>query len=428
MRWLAVALLVAGAVVASALPAPEAPATQESPERAVPPVAVCPIEEGSGRVTDLTVVSSVDGPVEVTLFGAGAAQESFSTETGPTGAVTVASSDLSAVGRVGALVDMSGRSFAAGFTTAGLDTLAGDPCFHRQPPGQTFISGGSTAEGHEFEIQLLNPYAGEAVVDLVVQSETGRETNDRFDSAVVPARGSTVVDLTSLIPGRQSVAVAVETTSGSAFALGAQRKGGDNAAWPAVEAASDWYLPIPSGLAGGRVHLATPMNAEIDFQVDLYGPDGLLEAWQSGTLLPRGSADLDLSELGGAAAAIRVVAAGPLVPTLWTDSPETGLAATTASAVQSGSWIFPGAGAPAGGSGVLVLVNTGVESTVATVRTIREGPLEQEVALGVDAVVEVPLVVAGGYRLDSDGSIVAMWVGRRGTSALAALGVPLENG
>jgi hypothetical protein len=36
--------------------------------------------------------------------------------------------------------------------------------------------------------------------------------------------------------------------------------------------------------------------------------------------------------------------------------------------------------------------------------------------------------VAGGYRLDSDGSIVAMWVGRRGTSALAALGVPLENG
>lgn len=428
MRWLAVGLIVTGAVAATALPAPETPPLGAVPEPTIPAVAVCPIEEGSGRVTDLTVLSSRNGPVVVTVFAAGAEQETLAPITGPTGSVTVPSSDLGAVGRVGALVEMSGSSFAAGFVTLGAETTSGEPCFHRPAPRQSFIGGGSTAQGHEFEVQLLNPYSGEAVVDLLVESESGRETSDRFQSVVVPARGSTALDLTRLIPGRQSVSVAVETLSGSAYAVGIQRKGGDNAAWRAVEAGADWYLPIPGGLPGVRVELATPMNAEVDYQIDLYAPEGLLEAWQSGTLAPRGTTSLDLAELAGSTAAIRVVASGPLVPTLWVDSAEIGLAATAATPVQAGSWLLPGAAAPPGGSGVLLLVNTGVESTVATVRTQRDGSTQQQVSLPVDAVVEVPMASARGYRVDSDGSIVALWVARRVNTALLALGEPLVDG
>jgi hypothetical protein len=245
---------------------------------------------------------------------------------------------------------------------------------------------------------------------------------------VVPAKGSTIVDFTRLIPARDTVSVTVETLSGSAVAIGTQRRGGDNASWRAVEAGSDWYLPIPSGLTGARVELATPMNAEIDYQVDLYGPDGIFEAWQSGTLSPRGRASVDLAELAGAVAAIRVVATGPLVPTLWTDSAETGMAATTASPVQATTWLLPGASAPSGGSGTLILVNTGIEPTVARLRTIQDRATEEEISLGVDAVVEIPLTSARGYRVDSDGFIVAMWVGRRGSAALVAMGVPLGDG
>ncbi|MGH8945198.1 MAG: DUF5719 family protein [Acidimicrobiia bacterium] len=426
MRWLAVVLIVAGGAAASALPAPEPPAPNDFPEPATPSVAVCPLEEGSGRTTDLTIVASLNRPVEVSVFGIGTNEEPLSTVTGPTGSVTIHSGDLPAVGRVGALVEMSGE-LAAGFTTAGQGSFAGEPCFHQPPARQTFISGGSTAQGHEFELQLFNPYAGEAVVNLIVQSETGRESNERFDSLVVPARGFTLVDFSRLIPGRQTISVAVEAASGSAVALGAQRKGGDNATWRAVEAVADWYLPIPAGLPGTRIQLATPMNAEVEYQVDLIGPDGLLQAWQSGVLPPRGSATLDLADLGGATAAVRVVAAGPLVPTLWAES-EAGLAATTATPVQAGSWLLPGAAAPPGGSGTLVLFNTGVESTVATVRTIRDGAIQQEVSLGVDVVVEVPLAAASSYRVDSDGAIVAMWLARQGGSALAAVGVPLNDG
>ena len=76
----------------------------------------------------------------------------------------------------------------------------------------------------------------------------------------------------------------------------------------------------------------------------------------------------------------------------------------------------------------MILVNTGVEATVATVRSIGDGAVQWDVPLGVDEVAEVPIGSARGYRVDSEGSLVAMWVATRGSAALAAMGVPLEDG
>lgn len=427
MRWLALVLIALGAAAASLLPAPASPASDRQPDPAVPSVGVCPIEEGSGRNTQISVLSSVTGPVDFTVFGGGETPPSLQTAPGTTGVVTIQAGDIQAVGRIGALVETSVSSAAAGAIITGSETIAGEPCFQGTPGGPTFVSGGATTEGNEFDLQFMNPYSGEAVVDLVVYSESGRETNERFDSLVVPANGSVVLDVTRIIPGRSSVSVTVEPVSGATWVAATQRRGGENASWRAVEGATDWYLPIPAG-PGARLHLATPVNAEVDYQVDLYGPDGLVEAWQSGTLQPRGQAGVDLSELGGAAAAVRIVATGPLVPALWMGSPETGLAVTTASPVQSRTWLLPGAAAPVGGSGSLVMVNTGVEPATAMVRTIRGVASEQQVPLPVDAVVEVSLATAEAYRVDSDGPLVVMWVARRGTASMAVMGVPLSDG
>lgn len=427
MRWLALALLAVGAASAAVLPSPAAPSPGGQPDSVSPPVAVCPVEEGSGRSTRLSLLSSLDGPVDLTVFGGGETPPPLQAETGPTGALAAPATDLGAVGRVGVLVETLDPSSAAGVVVTGLESISGEPCLHGNPAGQTFLSGGATTEGNEFQLHMMNPYSGEAVVDLIVQSESGRETNDRFDSVVVPAKGSIVFDLTRLIPGRNSVSVTVEAASGSAWVTATQRRGGESASWRSVEAGADWYLPIPSG-PGARLHLATPVNAEVDYQIDLYGPEGLVEAWQSGTLPARGQAGIDLAELSGAAAAVRIIATGPLVPALWLDSPETGLAVTTASPVQATGWLLPGGGGPAGGSGSLVMVNTDVNPTVAKVRIIRGAPTEQEIPLPVDAVVEVPLAVAEAYRVDSDGPVVVMWVARRGSAAMAAMGVPLTDG
>lgn len=426
MRWLAAALIAALAAAAAVMPAPETPLPGSHPEAASPAVATCPVEEGSGRSTELSVLSSLSGPVSTTVFGGGQTPESLQTAIGPSGSLSLPGAELQAVGSVGALVETSTIDSAAAFSVTGSETLSGEPCFHGNPSGQVFISGGATTEGNQFELHLMNPYSGEAVVDLVVQSESGRESNDRFDSLVVPAVGVVVLDMTRLIPGRSTVSVTVEPLSGSAWVVGNQRRVGDNASWRAIPAGADWYLPIPSG-PGARIHLATPVNAEVGYQIDLYGPEGLVLTWQSGTLPPRGQAVVDLAELGGAAAAVKIAATGPLVPTLWMDS-EAGLAITTASPVQAESWLLPGAGGPAGGSAALVMVNTGVDATVAAVRTVKEGPLEQQVPLGVDAVVEVPLASADAHRVDADGAVVVMWVARRGSAALAAMGVPLGDG
>lgn len=427
MKWLALILIAVGAAVASLLPPPASPDPDPQPQSVPPPVSVCPVEEGSGRSTQLTVLSSLVEPVDLTVFGAGADPPLVEVETSASGALTVQSADLAAVGRVAALAESHDASSATGVIITGTESMSGEPCFRGDPPGQTFVGGGATTEGDEFDLQLMNPYSGEAVVDLIVQSESGRETHGRFDSVVVPARGSVVIDFTRLIPGRNSVSVTVEPVSGSAWATATQRMFGDSASWRAVAPAADWFLPIPSGLSG-RLHLATPVNAEVDYQVDLYGSEGLLETWQSGTLPARGQVSIDLAEVAGSASALHIASSAPLVPTLWLGSPETGVAVTTASPIQSGSWLLPGAGAPQGGTGALVMVNTGVEPAVAQLRTIRATATEREIQLPVDAVVEVPLVLAEAYRVDSDGSVVVMWVARRGSASMAAMGVPLDDG
>jgi hypothetical protein len=427
MKWLALVLIAIGAATASLLPSPVAPDPDLPSPTVSPPISVCPVEEGSGRSTQITVLSSLVELVDMTVFGAGADPPTLQMKTGASGAMTVQSADLEAVGRVAALTETHDASSAAGVTVTGTESIAGESCFRGNPGAQTFVAGGATTEGNEFDLQLMNPYSGEAVVDLVVQSESGRETNERFGSVVVPAKGSVVFDFTRLIPGRNSVTVTVEPVSGAAWVAATQRRGGENASWRAVEAAADWYLPIPSGLAG-HLHLATPVNDEVDYQVDLYGPEGLLETWQSGTLPARGQASIDLGELTGLASAVHIVSRAPLVPTLWLGTAETGLAVTTGSPVQAGSWLLPGAGAPAAGSGALVMVNTGVDPTVARVRAIRGTATESEFQLPVDAVVEVPLALAEAYRVDTDGSVVVMWVARRGGAAMAAMGVPLDGG
>ncbi|MBW3666492.1 MAG: hypothetical protein KY394_02745, partial [Actinobacteria bacterium] len=159
MRWLALLLIATGAASAAMLPSPSAPSPDGQPNPVPPAVAVCPVEEGSGRSSRVSVLSSMTAPVGVTVFGGGETPRSLETATGATGVLTVQATDIEAVGQVGALMETSSPS-AAGVTITGTETFAGEPCFHGNPPGQAFLSGGATTEGNEFELQMMNPYSG----------------------------------------------------------------------------------------------------------------------------------------------------------------------------------------------------------------------------------------------------------------------------
>jgi hypothetical protein len=270
----------------------------------------------------------------------------------------------------------------------------------------------------------MNPYAGEAVLELVVNSEAGNESNSRFESVIVPPRSSTIVDFNDLTPGRENLSVAIETVTGRVNAVGRQGDAGESAVWNAVPAASDWFLPVPKGLGERRLIIATPSNTDIEYQVDLYTPEGVEEVFVSGSLPARGQVVVDLGEVTGDAVGVRVVSTGPIVSTLWTNS-AAGLSVTNGSPVEANRWFLPGAGTPDGGGATMVLFNTGIEDTEIVLRPLRVNTSTRVFNLMSESTLEIGLEQADGYLVESTGPITVLWTSQREGSGSASIGVPI---
>ena len=174
--------------------------------------------------------------------------------------------------------------------------------------------------------------------------------DESFNAVIVPALSTISRDLTQIIPGRERISVNVEATRGSVIAYGRQTIGSEAALWRAVAPGQEWWLPVPPGEGIKQMIISSPEAAEIEYQVDLYGPEGFVEAHDSGVIDPRGNVTVPLAGITQEAIGVRVISTGPVVPALRVDSPE-GLAWTAASPVTAPVWLLPGASAPAGGGG-----------------------------------------------------------------------------
>lgn len=425
MRYFAVALMLAFAAAAVLPSAPEAAEHDPPPATELPPISTCPLLVGSGRNTEIGVLSSVNGRGRVSAFSSGSSG-SVDFRTGATGAVTVDAGEVGAVGVSGGLVEMPSATTAAGVVTVGETDRSAEMCSDI-PTGQAFLSGGSTAGGADFAVQLLNPYAGEAMVELTVTTDAGIESDDRFDAIRVPSLSTLTVRMGEIIPGRAEISVEVEVVSGSALAVARQTIDGRTALWRAVEPAQDWWLPIPEGGGTKQLLLATPTNTEVQYQIDYYGSDGLQEAYETGVLAARGRHRVGLAGISSETAGLRVISTGPVVPSLYVNSP-TSLALTTASPVDAATWLLPGANSPPGGGGSAVILNTGIEAVTVDVVTLRDTALSRGFDLPADGVLEVDLVDAVGYRVEATGPIVVLWTSQLGGDGTAAIGIPIQDG
>lgn len=430
MRYAAVVVMFGLAVAAALLPVPDEAEFGATPGTEMPPVSICPIVAGGGRATDIAILSSVNGAGRISTFSAGSETGSLDFRTGGSGSVIVPATDAGAIGVSGALIEMPSETTVAGVRVSGAEARAAEACADI-PTGQSFLSGGSTAAGAVFEIQLLNPYAGEAVLDLTVTSDAGIESNERFDSVIVPPLSTLTLNLAEIIPGREMIAVNIETLRGSALAVGRQTIDGETALWRAVEPGLDWWLPVPGGAGTKQLIIATPSNAPIDYQVDLYQPgaddETYQESFETGTLDARGQTRVDLAAITPEAVGIHVSSTGPVVAALWVDS-ETGMAATTASPVDAPVWLLPGAFSPPGGSGFVVVLNSGVDDVTVNVRSLQETSLVRNFEVPADRVLTVPLVAADGYRVESTGPVVALWTSEIGGASTASIGIPIQDG
>lgn len=426
MKYAALIVMVGLAVATALLPGRDAAELDPAPASEVPPVAICPIVESGDNHTAVSVLSSVNGQGRLSTFAAGTETGAVEFRTGSTGAVTVPAADADAVGVAGGLIEMPSETTAAGVVTTGSGSRTAEICADT-PTAQTFISGGSTISGSMFEIQLINPYAGEASVDLNVTSDAGVESSNRFNAVVVPPLSTITLDLTQIIPGREAIAAEIETTRGSVLAYGRQTIDGRRALWRAVAPAQDWWLPVPPGGGTKQMRIANPESAEVEYQVDLYGPDGFVEGYDTGVIDARGSVTVPLAAITSDAAAVRVITTGPVVPLLWIDSPE-GLARTTASDVDATVWLLPGASGPPGGSATITVLNSGIETVTVSIRSLSDRSIVRDLEVGAEGVLTVDLVAADGYRVEATGPVVALWTSSHGGTGTAAMGIPLQDG
>ena len=402
---------------------PGLPASAETPA-----VAVCPIEEGSGRSTTISVVSRVNGPGRFTAFAGGSELGSSEFVTGAAGSFAVPVVDVAAVGVAAGLVEFPSEASAAGAVVLGTQSFSADVC-PSVPFRQTLLAAGSTLSGQQFDVQLMNPYAGEVIVDMAAFSDSGMESTDRLEGIVVPPRSSIVLDMDDLLPGREFLSVIISTERGSVIAFGRMEVGSDSAIWSAVPGAQDWFVPLPRTAGLRQIVISTDSAAEVAYQIDLYGPEGLIPAFEEGVIPARGSVRFDIDAVAPEASGVRVIATAPIATFIKVES-ETGLGITSGVTAVATRWFLPGVLVVPESQGEIVLMNPGSEEAVVVVAERRASSTAWEVSLPADSAISFPLSdrAANGVAVDSDVPIVVLWVSDRGDSIALSAGMPISDG
>lgn len=425
MKWITAILVLALGAAAALLPEPEAPAPRPEPGIASPPVAVCPTEEGATRSSSLDVMSTIAGVGQVTIFSGGGSAGSGSFDTGASGSASVPVGEIAAVGSAAALVEFPTSESASASVTTGPTVLSAETC-SRIPNSQVIVGGGSTVNDIPLRLQLMNPYAARAVADITAFSESGRESSEALRSIIVPARSSVVVDIGSILSGRETLNLIVEATRGSIVTSASTEVGGDQAVWRAVAPEQTWYVPFPVFSGSREVVIASSTPNDVAYQIDVFGPNGVEDAAIEGTISGGGQEVINVSEISQAALAVRVVTTAP-VGVFARLTGEGGLGIAAASPQPTNDWLVPGAGSGADTAGRLAVVNVGLEVTDVTVTEVRESSRSRifQVQPGQILEVELDAVDSDGVSIASDGQVVPFWIARRGAAVAVSGGFPL---
>jgi len=396
-----VALLAAAFLV---VPSPNEPAPEAPVPLASPPFAVCPLGEAARRTSSVSVLGGGAGSLEETVFSAGEVVGSEEVAMSEGGFGSLSLDDVTGLARAPVTLALDDPSRKAGMTLAGAGVAAAACDAGSQDP--VVLAGASTSEGETFTVILANPFAGTARADLVAASEIGTESDPALEGLVVPPHSLIAVEMGSLLPGRQVMSVAVDTTSGRVIAGGVPEGAGEAAAMQGITADVDWYLPVPDfpDMAKSIV-LFAPGTAEVPFQFDVYGPEGLFEAALDGTVPARGQTVIPVADLLEGPGTVRVVAAGPVAAVL-TLRGEAVRAMIPGVPAPGPTWLLPGAG-DLGATRVHVFNPGEIDINASLVDPSGDPLAGEEVPAG--RMVTLALPGGGAARVEADGDVVVTW-------------------
>jgi len=247
----------------------------------------------------------------------------------------------------------------------------------------------------------------------------------QLDSVIVPARSTVVINLAEILPGREWMTVAIQVETGGVLAVGRLGIGSESAVWDAMAPAQEWFIPVPHGLESRQVVIAA-RDSDVEYQVDFFGPDGVVEALETGQITARGQAIVDIGAVTPVASAIRVVTTAPVGAFLRIMN-DTAVALTSGATVAGSELLLPGVGSTPGASGWIAILNPGLEDVTAAVGTLGTASAPVSVAIPAGEVVE--LVVSTdpvlGYLISGDGALVASWSASIGGSIGIGTAFPL---
>lgn len=247
---------------------------------------------------------------------------------------------------------------------------------------------GGTGVSLRSQVQLINPDAGQAEVDLRFYGPNGPLAAAGGRGVTVPGHSTRTVALESLFPaaagpGAEPVGMEVRTARGRVFTAVRQR-----ATAGAQPAGSDWQIAsttpspvqvvpgVPDGRGSRELVLTNPGDRRTTARVEVVGPDG--------TFAPADAASVDVNGattvrvpltrgLNGDVAAVRVTADQPLVAAVLarsSDSPAEADLAVQPSAPELTGTSLAAVAVAAGTTGAVVVSNNGIRDVSVPMRLV----------------------------------------------------------
>ncbi len=374
----------------------------------------------SERSTDaiLAVGSVVRGDLRFTRVP-GNADATVTGSIDPSGGAVIDMTDVGAAGIVGVLTEMPSPDASAAVVMVGDGTASAAGCTSASTESVIAI-GGSTMSGETLDLVMTNPYAIDAVVSVGSSSENGDDSASEIASILVPAGGTVVRQVSSLLPLRQSLSVRLEPQRGAVHAALLQTTSEDDAFVEAVPLAQDWWLPVLTVKdSSARLVVATDSPLPVNIQIDGYSAGDVTEAVFEGVVAPRSQLDIPLADLGGAPIGLRVSSDGLVAVGVVVDGAST--RAVSPATTLSSEWILPGSGSFENSRAWVF--NPGEVEAELVFQPLAEGQPARSSTVPPGAAVSVPMEAAGaGMLVRSSSEIAVMWSSRAGGFSLATGG------
>ena len=450
-------LLLAGSLAALAvvLPQPTAPTEVVFPPVTAPSAEAAPRDsvwfcgygQSDGTLNELLALASLETVTAAMTFPSpfpGDAPDTADRGLEGAAAVTVDVGRVARRGQSPSFIEFDGGPATATAIVFGASRLAGDLCVASSSK-VWHLAGGTTREGTTLTLRLFNPFPEAAKVTVTGESDFGAVPLPEFTSYDVPGRSWRNLDLETVVPFLDDLAVTITTEAGLVFPLFIQSNGVDEATWPGTALSTTWEFPLTGfDELDGALVIANPGESPVDVAIDVYTGDGAAEDVASVRVVPGTPMRVRLSDIAGSVAGVRLRATGPVTAVVVAEGfpppavegedtpPVAGpLAGTVGAAAPARRWLLAGAGAVSGAETSLWLLNTSAEEITVTIRALGVEAVPEKVTLLPGTVRRLQVAdgtaPVGGYLIDAVQPISAAWSATGPQGAMFSAGVAISE-